>query len=278
MEPQKSVSKSTFYMVVLFFFFLFLALIIAFVLLTVFVIIPSVEDENSTSNESDTEVELDTQESDANDIDSNDQADSMQFSTFSGDYVTAELPEGWEIVEYVDGAGTDMLPSIPGFLGLTGLEVINPQSEVLFSLGAVDGIGGASPCEPIYSFEDTDPNYILDETDYVNEFNAAIVSGDTATLSIMDLSEDYSEFSIFDQNVRRIDHKLYFDNNSSSTFFDPACKIDSAYREFSDLGFNHSNYSAQNPYSHTYKPELNQTTSESDLEILDVILDSLEAI
>lgn len=189
-------------------------------------------------------------------------------TTFEGIYISAELPQGWTIVEYNDENGSNMIMSGITYSGLVGLKVFNANNDEMFYLKAVDGIGGLAGCDEVYEFSDTDPAYLADGNDTTSS------SGITPT--VVDLTaETYSEYDIFNHSVRRIERFLYRDAyDSLYTGFNPGCGIDTSFFEVTSLGYDRV-IAGVSETGTTYTWEIPSSAPLSDLETLDDVLENL---
>ena len=186
---------------------------------------------------------------------------------FAGTAVTGEHPEGWSIVEYFDGDGSDMLSEGSTYTGLTGLEVISPDHTV-FTLKAIWGIGGIDACENFYEFTDTEPTYYNE----IVTLNAESSSPAPTTVTITDA--DYSAFNVLGVSVRRVDHSLFRDDDTTDAFYNAVCgSISKMVFLFDDLSYTADSYTL-NDYQFTVE----DTATEEELVILEGILGSLVAI
>ncbi len=188
------------------------------------------------------------------------------YTTFEGDAVTAELPADWEIIEYFDGDGTDMMVEGVTYEGLTSLEVLDDTGTVVFEMDGVNGIGGVGFCDEIFTFTDTDPNYTSD-----------IEANNTATFpaepyNVIPLAETYTEFELLGINVRRLGSDLYWDIEPGDSYFDPGCGLSHGFHEIPDVYFTDAGYAFDN---HTYQANIRNNPSAAKLLLLDDILDSL---
>jgi len=192
--------------------------------------------------------------------------------TFTGDEVTAEIPQDWDIVEYKDGAGTDMVVGGQVYTGLTGLEVLNANNNVVFKMKAVDGVGGLGTCSEIFKFSDTQQTYI----DQLIADGQA-VEGAGFVYQINDLSnETYVNLNIFGNDARRIATALYWNDYNAVGVFNPLCGINAAFIIFDEIEFGVQNAPAG--YIAPYEVTITTGTTAADLLILDAILNSLEAV
>jgi hypothetical protein len=136
-------------------------------------------------------------------------------TTFTGDTLTATLPEGWTMQEYYDGQGTEYLSEGPDYVGLTGLKIFNPAGESMFYLAAVNGIGFAG-CSEYYAFADDNPAYRAEAQAAADEMGE--------TMNINDFSNmPYAEYEVLGRTVRRIATKIYLDDEEGNNFFEAPC-------------------------------------------------------
>lgn len=139
---------------------------------------------------------------------------------FEGEIIEAIIPGEWTIVEYLDGEGTDMLPTYTSFDGLTGLEIYHGEKKIMELLAA--WAVGFPECPELVIFSDTDPNYVSDIEQMAVEY-------DSETL-ITDYSDyDYSSFDWFGANFRRVGYVLYSDSTDTRDTFDTQCQTSVVY-------------------------------------------------
>jgi hypothetical protein len=200
------------------------------------------------------------------DVDVEDVEDSSETEDFTGDYVGAELPVGWDISEYSDGDGTDMVADGVDFTGLTGLEVLNGDSDMIFKFYAVYGIGGVDSCDEYYQFED------YSEDDY-NDVVASSLGFGTDTELIDYTDVEYTEFTFLGLRIRRVEKMLFQDIVDGETYFEPACNISYGVWNLEDLAFNDGDMD-----SSAYMWEIADDATEEELLLLDDILASMEVI
>jgi hypothetical protein len=137
------------------------------------------------------------------------------FTTYEGSAFSAITPDGWTIVEYMDGDGTDMLVDGLTYTGLTGLKIFN-GSDTILEMIAVSGIGFIG-CPELPIFEDSSEEYLEEQEGY-NE-----VSGtDLVTYDYTDT--EYSDFEWFGKDFRRVNTTLYFDTVEDNEYFEPQCE------------------------------------------------------
>ena len=247
--------------------FLFVMCIVATILLVGFVLPArfSVSDTEPYGTETtDSDYTIDEYEEVEDEDEEEDEEEAEEFTLFEGDFVTAQLPEGWTIVEYLNGDGTTMLVDQP-YTGITALKVFTPDSEEAFSLRGIDGIGGIDACDTYYQFADDSPGYLAEKQTQADEM--------FMTLTIQDLSAtEYTEFTLFDIPVRRIGTTLYEDSLPGNEFFEASCGINELL-EIEQLTFNGGGYD-----SHTFSKTIDPTLTDTELLQLDSILESLDEI
>lgn len=185
-------------------------------------------------------------------------------TTITGELVSGEVPEDWTILEYKNGAGTDMLTSGVTYTGLTGLEVKNPTGTVVFKLEGVYGIGGVDSCENYYQFSD-------DSAAYLAQVKATNVEVGQPAPTIADLTAaTYQEYELFGIRIRRIGTAIYWDVTTGDSYFQAACGIRKPFFNFVAPTFKGDGTSVD-----SYQFTVNSTSPESELLELDAILESL---
>jgi len=193
--------------------------------------------------------------------------------TFVGKYVTATIPLNWSIVEYSnkDGMAGFADTGAVTFSGLTGLEVLNENSKVVFSFKGIDGIGGAGGCSSVARFSDTQASYIQsvkDETDAL---------GFTATTVLDFTNTDYTEIETLNHVFRRVNNVLYYAGDYS-LFFNTACGINAQFIKLDELSFTIKDGSNPVYTANAYKFGISTTVTDSEtLEKLDEVLKTLKA-
>ncbi|MBN2100682.1 hypothetical protein JW710_02205 [Candidatus Dojkabacteria bacterium] len=218
--------------------------------------------EESTDEEDDDEEESEINEDEDTNDDDEEEESTPARSTFSGSVVSGTYASGWQIKEYLDGAGSSMLVSGVTYQGLTGLEIYTPSNKLVFKMSAVSGIGGTDACEKLHTFSDTSASYISDVQ------TRSLASGVTTT--VVDLSAStYSQFNLFDLKARRIGSDLYYDKTSASSF-DTACGIDYQFWWFNNLKFK-----ADGSDTSGYDVEIMNSPTPSEFTELENILGSL---
>lgn len=160
-----------------------------------------------------TDTSTNTQEENTNSGEDTDVTAST--NTFTGETIAATLPIGWTIQEYYDGEGTDYLSEGPEYSGLTGIKIFNENSDKMFYLAAVNGIGFAG-CSEYYAFADDNPAYRAQAQSDADEI------GDP--MHINDFSNTpYLEYEVLGRTVRRIASKIYLDATEGNNYFEAPC-------------------------------------------------------
>jgi len=221
------------------------------------------EDVADMDNESEEEGESEGQENEEAPV-------NAQNSVYSGTAIDAETPTGWSIVEYFDGAGSDMLVGGVVYDGLTGIEVKH-GTVVIFSLKAVNGIGGISACSEVVEFSDTSPTYISDT------ISEAATAGITTTV-IDHTTTTYSEFLIFSNRMRRISHDLYWDMDMTNHSFETNCGLDGTAFPAYGLEFVTDPGTAIELTNTTYWYEMNAAATSAELNTLETILGTITVL
>ena len=181
--------------------------------------------------------------------------------TYEGDVVKASIPQEWKIVEYLDGKGTDMLPTYTSYKGLTGLEVFHKE-DLILELKAAWGVGFVG-CPKVYVFSDTSSEYIEE----VEAMNAELSS----KAEIVDYSNiTYTEIIWFGKYFRRVKTYLFFDNDITTESFDSPCQT--AAISFPVLSFTTGDGETTNAYFYT----ISETATTEQLKMLDKILNSMD--
>lgn len=185
------------------------------------------------------------------------------YNVFEGEVLTAQLPDGWSMIEYFDGDGTDSLPEEMGeYSGLTAIDIINPDSLQVFTIQAVSGIGFVG-CPNYALFEDDNPAYQNEQKTASDEMGES--------LNITDYTdEEYSEFEFLGVTFRRIGEKYFYDTQEGNNYFEPPCvegllTLEGLYFTDED-GMKYESYF----YGGTEDATL------EDLKVVDEILDSIK--
>lgn len=227
------------------------------------------QDDGDSSDDSDSDEDEDEDENDDEDVDEDEDEDEdeIQYSNYNGEYLFAKIPESWSILEYEEGAGSDSLVSGLDYEGLTAIKIFDEDSNLIFWIKGVNGIGGTGGCEEYYKFEDFSEAHL----DQIKDENDVIFGYDP---TIVDLSSaDYSEFDLFNVRTRRIDNILYFDLVDSNNFFESSCGFSMLFIQTDE-----ELYGSDGINGGSYFFEFGQDLSDEDLEILDNVLDSAEII
>lgn len=225
------------------------------------------EDDTDSTEDDSTDDEVCTVDEDCDDTTEEEKDDDTEESStieFEGDVISATLPDGWSIVEYFDGDGTESLPEGMNFVGLTALDILNPGDEQVFTLQAVSGIGFVG-CPEYPVFEDNGENYMFEQE------SASIDMGET--LNTIDYTDsEYIEFEFLNTTFRRIGKKYFYDTQEGNNYFEPPCvdgllTLEGLYFEDDD-GYKYEAYF----YGAT------EIATESDLLVVDTILPTLQII
>ncbi|HAM37314.1 TPA: hypothetical protein DCP42_01170 [Patescibacteria group bacterium] len=165
---------------------------------------------SKTDSAQDTEENGNTDNTDATETD-----DVVATTTFTGDTVTATLPEDWTMQEYYDGLGSEYLSEGPNYSGLTGIKIFNASNTSMFYLAGVNGIGFEG-CSEYYAFADDNPAYRAEAQ------ASADLMGDP--MNINDFSNmPYAEYEVLGRTVRRIATKIYLDDEEGNNYFEAPC-------------------------------------------------------
>ena len=221
------------------------------------------EEQNIENIEDEDIVDTEDDETGEEDVETENEEDTN--TTFIGDVITAQLPEGWSIIEYFDGEGTESLPDMGlDYEGLTAIDIISPDNRQVFTIQAVSGIGFAG-CPNYALFDDDSESYRFEQESASNDMGE--------TLNITDYTgQDYEEFEFLGVTFRRIDDKYFYDMREGNNYFEPPCvegllTLEGLYFTDSD-GFKYEAY--------FYGPT--EDATEDDLPIVDQILESIEII
>lgn len=218
------------------------------------------ETEEETEESEDIEETEDTTEDTAVEEDTEETSTSV---AITGDAVSAEVPEGWDIIEYFDGDGTDMVVADTTYTGLTGLEIVNVEDEVVFSMKAIDGIGFAG-CGDYAIFADNSDSYYQEQVDMNNEIGETMTEHDYT-------NTEYSEFEWLGTTMRRIGDIYYYDTQEGNNYFEPPCVPSLITLE--GLTFETDGYTGE-----AYDYGLEDIATDEERVIVDGILESMEVI
>lgn len=222
------------------------------------------EDEMAdVEEEDDDEGEEESSEEESSEGDSESQYENA--SAFIGDYLEATLPTDWSIVEYENGAGSDMI-STGTYVGLTGFEVRNPDDDMVFKMKAVHGIGGVASCEDYFKFTDDNSVY------YNQVVSDSAVHGVTPVI-VDYTSTSYTSFTFLGLDVRRIGKKLFWDSETGATYFEAACDLSYSVWNLTGVSF-----TADGSASSAYMWEIDSTTTDAELLKMDDILDGMDDV
>ncbi len=187
-----------------------------------------------------------------------------QTKNFTGKYIKAELPTGWEIVEYGNGEGTEFLMDGTNYTGLTGLKIHYNQKNIL-TMSAVDGFG-SNECSKLPHFKDSSEKYENDMREMSEETGH--------TFELLDYTNGgYEEYKWFDRDIRRVGDTFHYDTKNNNAYFEPQCI-------FPVVAFETPLFSSDSgsPTMNSYQYELEKTVTKTVLEQLDTILKSMKVV
>jgi hypothetical protein len=212
------------------------------------------EEEIEIENKKVEEVEEKEQVREETDTDPN---GSFVLEPFEGQVVVAEVPEYWTVIEYLDGEGTQMLPTYTSFTGLTGLEILHRGKKIM-EMSAAWAVGFPE-CPELAIFSDTSPEYVSEVKDASREFEIET--------TIFDYSNtEYSDFMWLGRYFRRVGNILYFDSTDETDSFDTQCET--GVVSLPDLSFTNTEEEVGSVYFYY----INEDATPEELEILDGIL------
>lgn len=205
-----------------------------------------------------------------------------QLIQYSGDYITAEIPQGWKITEYKDGYGSDALMEMTDYEGLTGISISTDSGDEILKVYAVMGIGGKNLCSTVAQFSDTPQTYIGEINQRTSDFNSGVVGVDSQEpmpVVVQIADEDYTELEFIDFRVRRVGTDLYWNDldNDNPNEFHPLCGLSAAVLNFETLSFNYdSGFGTEE--ANSYGVEIVGQPSEADLSLLGAVMNSIGVI
>ncbi|MFA7628353.1 MAG: hypothetical protein WCY37_03020 [Candidatus Dojkabacteria bacterium] len=202
-----------------------------------------------------------------------------QTTEYSGDYISAEIPQGWEIIEYEDGYGSDALMEMTDYYGLTGISISTDSGDEILKVYAVMGIGGRDLCSTVAQFSDTPQTYIGEINQRTTDFNVGTTPQEPMPVVVQIADEDYTAFNFVDFRVRRVETDLYWNDldNDNANEFHPLCGLDAGVLAFESLTFDYdSGFGVEE--GNSYSVEIVGQPSEADLLLLDSVMDSIEVI
>lgn len=187
---------------------------------------------------------------------------------YKGEYISAQLPKGWEIKEYTGGDAITTAAKPVQYSGLTNL-IISKDKENIFEMQIVDGIGLLG-CPEYVKFKDFPPAKIQE----IEEENKEI---EMTTEYIDYTNTSYSEFTFLGSKVRRVENRLFSDMDDTDNYFNPGC-LGVIYLE--DISATANSNSDQ---TISYKINIYQATipgnqTEDTLKELDKVLESIRPI
>jgi type II secretory pathway pseudopilin PulG len=223
------------------------------------------------------EIEEEVEEEEEEEME--EEVEEAQRVEFSGDYITAEIPQGWEIIEYEDGYGSDALMEMTDYEGLTGISISTDSGDEILKVYAVMGIGGTNLCSTVAQFSDTPQAYIDEINQRTTDFNVGTTPQEPMPVVVQIGDEDYTAFDFIDFRVRRVGTDFYWNDldNDNANEFHPLCGLDAAVLNFETLSFVYdSGFGTEG--ANIYSVEIVGQPSEADLLLLDGVMDSIEVI
>jgi len=203
------------------------------------------------------------------------ESDTAETYQSKAQYLAATLPNNWTIKEYFDVKGMAQAIDSLGvkYSGLTGFEIINEDSDVIFSIRGATGIGGGGGCSEVIQFEDTQASYIQT----IVSDTAEIGFGPTNVIKIS--GPYYSEISFLGLRMRRLDNSIYFAMNNEPIGYNTACGINAQFVMIDALTFTIEDGDSQYT-ANVYAPKLNTDINyqEETLLKLDAVLNSLKLV
>jgi hypothetical protein len=148
------------------------------------------------------------------------------------------------------------------YVGLTAIDIVNPDGLQVFTIQAVSGIGFTGcPSYPVFS--DNGENYMLEQESASEEIGDEFNSTDYT-------DAEYVEFEFLGTTFRRIDKQYFYDTQEGNNYFEPPCiegllTLEGLY--FEDVDGN--KYEA-------YFYGATDDSTEEDLSVVDTILESVE--
>lgn len=193
---------------------------------------------------------------------------------FTGEYISATLPQDWKIVEYTDETGMKAYADIENttIKGLTGIEIYNETNQKIFGINGIDGIGGGGGCTQLATFPDTQSSYISN----IQNETADLGFGTTQIISYTNTV--YSNITFLNLNMRRVEDKIYINMSNDPLYFNAGCGINASFARIDQFEFTITNSTSSynaNAYSIGLGSGVNDTQT---LEKLDAILNSVEII
>ena len=197
------------------------------------------------------------------------------YSDYLGAYIDAELPEGWEIIEYEDGEGSDMLMDAE-YQGLTGLSIVTDEDEEVFQVFAIMGIGGIDICDTVAKFTDTPQSYIEEINDLTTEYNTSVENPEPMPVVNQIGDTEYTEVSFIDYRGRRVGNKIYWNDldNVNLSEFHPLCGLPAGALSFDTLTFEYTSSGMADTGS-SYGVRIIGDPSEATLLTLDYVVSSI---
>ncbi len=185
--------------------------------------------------------------------------ETIKSSVYNGKYLTAKVPEGWDISEYIDSEGSAQT-SVP-LKGLTELTIYKGEGYAL-SFKGIYGIGFEG-CPELPHFEDSSSAYEKEQNGYNEEIYGPIKYTNYK-------NSDYDEFTLLGQRVRLVGTKLFYDTIPNNNYFEPQCA--SAFMNLNCLGYTGDGTNKISSYTYNFAPNL----TDQDIQELIYLLSSIK--
>jgi hypothetical protein len=185
------------------------------------------------------------------------------YALYTGDVISAKLPSGWRIIEYLDGKNASSLDTaVNNYSGLTGIEILSDDSRTVFSFQGVSNID-FSMCPTYPQFKDSSQEHLEEKRAQSEDL------GDM--FDVIDYKDsEYVEIALLGRRVRRMGGQYFYDTKPDNEYFEPLCV--ERVLTLDELHFTDEQGNKYQTYA--YGPTENST--EEDLLIIDEILESIE--
>lgn len=222
------------------------------------------------------EVEEDEEETEIID---EQESEEITWVDYEGEYITAKLPEGWEIEEYDGEYLTDDITGFPGIV------VSDDVGTLLLEIYPAPHIGWSFHCPQYYLFEDGNVE------DYEEALASAEAESEELGVSVGDEGyeyelievENYSAFDFLQYKVRRVKKVLQSLINGEDKSKFSRCETPINYFVLIDQNGNELyhydfNLTTENAKHNGYVIEYPKSIPEAAMLILDQVLESIEII
>lgn len=184
------------------------------------------------------------------------------FSDVETDSLYASIPEGWEITE-THGTPSEIFTG--NFDGLSTIEINDTESDFAIKIMAVaEKLFESNTCKTYFKFPD------FSQTHLDGAISAA--AKEDLDLEVVNV-KDFTNYEIFGTQIRRMGGFFLYDTNTSTKEFEPSCPEDS---EFLRIPLKTLNYTYNGATQSEYTIEITGAYNNAEMELVDLILDSLE--